>query len=121
MKVGDFWGIKDTDPFWNPNGVSVILAKTQKGVSALEGLNEFKLYETNYAKATMNNHGFMGNPGKALEDKREEFGRIFINKGLEKACRMTAPLSFWIKYFVPSSFHSTMKKVYHAIIDKKLK
>ena len=96
VKVGDFWGIKDTDPFWNPNGVSVILAKTQKGVSALEGLNEFKLYETNYAKATMNNHGFMGNPGKALEDKREEFGRIFINKGLEKACRMTAPLSFLI-------------------------
>ena len=121
IKVGDFWGIKDSDPFWNPNGVSVILAKTQKGVSALEALTEFSLHETNYAKATMNNHGFMSNPGEALEAKRETFGRIFISKGLAKACKATAPLSFWIKYFVPSSFHSTMKKVYHAIIDKKQK
>ena len=45
IKVGDFWGIKDTDPYWNPKGVSVILAKTQKGVDALKALPNFLLCE----------------------------------------------------------------------------
>lgn len=118
IKVGDFWGIKDTDPFWNPKGVSVILAKTQKGISTLTALKEFNLYEIDYTKATVNNHGFMTNPGEQLEVKRDEFGRLFESEGLEKACKATAPLSFWIKYYVPSSFHSTMKKIYHMIVDK---
>lgn len=60
IKVGDFWGIKDTDPFWNPKGVSAILAKTHRGVEALESLNEFNLYEIEHTKATVNNAGFMG-------------------------------------------------------------
>lgn len=121
IKAGDFWGIKDTDPYWNPKGVSVILAKTQKGVNELESLKEFNLYEIDHTKATINNHGFMRKPGEALEAKREVFERVFIEeaKGLEAACKATAPLSFWIKYYVPSSFHATMKKLFHAIIDKK--
>lgn len=120
IKVGDFWGVKDTDPFWNPNGVSVILAKTQQGKVALEKLSDFKLYEVDYAKATTNNHGFMYKPGRALEEKREVFGKIFIseNKGLAAACKKTAPWSFWIKYYVPSSLHMIMKKIYHKFVDK---
>lgn len=121
IKVGDFWGIKDTDPFWNPKGVSVILAKAQKGMEALQSLKEFNLYEINHTKATINNHGFMTLPGSDLELRREKFGRIYIEegKGLEAACKATAPLGFWIKHYVPSSLHSMMKKLYHAIIDKK--
>lgn len=121
IKVGDFWGIKSTDPYWNPKGVSVILAKTQKGVNELETLKEFNLYEIDHTKATINNHGFMSKPGEVLEAKREVFERIFIEegKGLKAACKATAPLSFWVKYYVPSSFHATMKKLFHAIIDKK--
>lgn len=121
IKVGDFWGIKDTDPYWNPKGVSVILAKTKKGVEALQSLKEFNLYEIDHTKATINNHGFMNTPGPNLELRREAFGRIFIEeeKGLKAACKATAPSGFWIKYYVPSSLHSIMKKLYHAIIDKK--
>ncbi len=121
IKVGDFWGIKDTDPYWNPKGVSVILAKTQKGIDELESLKEFNLYEIDHTKATINNHGFMSKPGEALEAKREVFERVFIKegKGLEAACKATAPLSFWVKYYVPSSLHATMKKLYHKLIDKK--
>lgn len=119
IKVGDFWGIKNTDPFWNPKGVSVILAKTQKGLSALDALDEFNLYEVDYSKATLNNHGFTTVPDESLETKREIFANEFICKNLEEACKRTAPLSFWIKYYIPSSFHSTLKKIYHLIIDKK--
>ena len=119
IKVGDFWGIKNTDPFWNPKGVSVILAKTQKGVTTLEALKEFQLYEVDYAKATANNNGFVGTPNNTLEAKRNIFAHEFIYNGLLKACKKTAPLSFWIKYYVPSSFHSALKRLYHSIIDKK--
>lgn len=121
IKIGDFWGIQVSDPYWNPKGVSVILAKTQKGVEVLEALNEFNLYEIDHTKATVNNHGFMSKPGEVLEAKRKVFGQVFIDegKGLEAACKTTAPLGFWVKYYVPSSFHSSMKKLYHAIIDKK--
>lgn len=120
IKVGDFWGIKPTDPFWNPKGVSVILAKTEKGDMALQELIDFKLYEIDYERATINNHGFMQTPGKALEKKREKFARIFIeeDKGLVAACKATASKSFWVKYYVPTNFHSLMKKVYHFFKDK---
>lgn len=119
IKAGDFWGIKDNDPFWNPKGVSVILAKTQKGISALEALDDFNLYEVSHDRATINNHGFMNTPGKTLELRRETFGHVFTHEGLEKACKATAPVSFWIKYYVPSSFHSSMKKIFHFFIDKR--
>ena len=121
IKVGDFWGIKDTDPYWNPKGVSVILAKNQRGVDALESLKDFNLYEIEHTKATVNNHGFMIVPGEALEKKREQFEKIFIieNKGLEAACKATASISFWFKHYVPDCLHISMKKIYHFIIDKK--
>lgn len=121
IKVGDFWGIKDTDPYWNPKGVSVILAKTQKGVDALEVLGDFKLCEIDHTKATINNAGFMGRiPANALI-RRAAFEKIFItgNKDIESACKATAPKSFWIKYYVPSSLHTAMKKIFHLIVDKK--
>lgn len=120
IKVGDFWGIKPSDPFWNPKGVSVILTKTEKGVNALESLKNFNLYEIDHKRATVNNHGFMQTPGDVLEHKRETFARFFIeeNKGLVAACKATASKSFWVKYYVPTSFHSTMKKVFHFFKDR---
>lgn len=121
IKVGDFWGIKNTDPYWNPQGVSVILAKTQKGVEALEGLPDFLLCEIDHRKATVNNAGFMEHPNNELLNRRERFAHVFVEegRGLESAVQYTAPKSFWVKYYVPSSFHSFMKKVFHSIIDKK--
>jgi len=121
IKVGDFWGIKDTDPYWNPKGVSVILAKTQKGVDALESLSNFKLCEIDHKKATVNNAGFMGHIPAGAQARRDAFEKIFIteNKSLEAACKATAPKSFWVKYYVPSSWHTTMKKLLHMIVDKK--
>ena len=48
IKIGDFWGIKDSDEFWNPNGVSVIFVNTQKGLDILKMLDDFALFETTY-------------------------------------------------------------------------
>ena len=121
IKVGDFWGIKITDPFWNPKGVSVILAKTQKGLNALKQLPNFYLCEIDYTKATINNAGFMCFPNETLLKRRDKFANIFIDqkKGLKVACKATAPMSFWLKHYVPISFHSFLKKIFHIFVDKK--
>lgn len=121
IKVGDFWGIKGTDPYWNPKGVSVILAKTQKGIDALRSLPNFMLYDIDHAKATINNAGFMGHPNENLLKRRERFAHVFVDqeKGLKAACKATAPMSFWVKYYVPTSFQTFMKKIFHALVDKK--
>ena len=121
IKVGDFWGIKSSDPYWNSRGVSVIMAKTQKGDDALKALPNFLLYEIDHTKATINNAGFMGHPNENLLKRRERFAHVFINQemGLEAACKATAPKSFWVKYYVPTSFRTFMKKLLHELIDKK--
>lgn len=121
IKVGDFWGIKDTDPYWNPKGVSVILTKTQRGVDALESLEDFNLYEIDHTKATINNAGFMSVPSSDLIKRRDLFEKVYITEGrnLKEACRATAPKSFWIKFYVPIVLQTSMKKLFHMIIDKK--
>lgn len=121
IKCGDFWGIKDSDPFWNPLGVSVILAKTQKGIDVLENLKNFKLYPVNHKRATVNNAGFSGLPGDTLLKRRNVFEDVYITnvKGLIAACKATAPKSFWIKYYVPTKYHVFLKKIFHMIVDRK--
>ena len=119
IKIGDFWGIKDSDEFWNPNGTSVIFVKTQKGLCALDKLEEFKLFETSYNYATKGNPSALKNHGAFYVSLREKFEQIYIQegKGLIAACKATASKGFWIKHFVPDVFHTKMKKVLHAFID----
>ena len=120
IKCGDFWGIKDTDAFWNPKGVSVILAKTTKGVDALNQLTKFKLFPVEYDKATVNNDGYNNTNSKFIK-RRNKFENLYIknNKDLVVSCRATAPINFWIKYFIPTQWHLIMKKIFHIIVDRE--
>lgn len=38
--VGDYWGIKENMPGWNPNGVSIIVVQTKKGEELLSQLRD---------------------------------------------------------------------------------
>lgn len=123
IRVGDFWGIKDTDEFWNPKGVSGIYVRTDKGLDAVLQLKDyyFKVFETDYMLATRSNmSSYMNKPVK-YQTLRDKFARVYIDeeRGLVAACRSVASLSFWVKHYVPDSFHATMKKMYHLIKDKK--
>ena len=121
VRVGDFWGIKVGDPYWNPNGVSCIFVRTQKGVDALQMLDEadFSLFETAYETATLSNRSSHSNKSEKYVRLREKFSEVFRKKGLVAACRATGTVSFWVKHFVPDSFHSGIKRVYHFIVDKR--
>lgn len=122
IRTGDFWGIKRTDEFWNPMGVSCIFARTEKGNKVLNELKErnFSLFEVSYEKASVNNNMHKSkNYTEEQQAVRKRFANIFLSKGLISACRETATLEFWIKHFVPTCFANTLKHIRHAITDIK--
>ena len=120
IRTGDFWGIKRTDEYWNPRGVSCIFARTEKGTKVLNELKnqDFALFEVAYEKASVNNN--MHKSKNYTEEKykaRKRFVNTFFAKGLNSACREKATLEFWIKHFVPTCFANTLKHIRHTITD----
>jgi hypothetical protein len=119
FRVGDFWGIKESDEFWNKRGVCCVFVRSERGLSLTPRLAErgFKLFETDYDKATRNNSH--ENKAKKYVDLREKFSTVFAKKGLISACRATASKGFWVKHFVPTKMHFILKKIYHKFVDKR--
>lgn len=80
IMIGDFLGAKETDPFWNQKGVSVVLVKTEKGEKVLEATEEIRLYSTTFERAVE------GNPmiirSKERKPGREKFEKKFKQRGL---------------------------------------
>lgn len=124
IRTGDFWGIKRSDEFWNPKGVSCIFARTEKGNTVLNELKkrDFSLFRVSYEKASVNNNMHKSkNYTEEQQKVRNRFVNAFFSKGLISACRETATLEFWIKHFVPTCFANTLKHIRHAITDIKTK
>lgn len=121
FRIGDFWGIKDTDEFWNPKGVSCIFVRTEKGNALLKDLREngFELFETDYRKATVSNMSSYKNKDEKYLLIREKFSKVFLKKGLVPACKQTATLSFRLKRIIPKKMQASLKKIYHKFVDKK--
>lgn len=121
IRVGDYWGIKETDKFWNPDGVSCIFVRTQKGIEELKTLEQhgFALFESDYDIATQSNMSSHKNKSERYVLLRDKFSRVFANRGLVSACRATGTSSFWIRHIVPDRFHTGLKKIYHKVVDKR--
>lgn len=121
FRVGDFWGIKEGDDFFNKMGVSCIFVRSEKGLSMTSRLADrgFKLFETDYALATESNMSSTKNKAQKYVDLRERFAKVFLEKGLVPACRATASLSFKLKRVIPSGLQPALKKIYHKFVDKR--
>lgn len=121
IRVGDFWGIKETDPYWNSKGVSCIFVRTENGEKALKLLDksEFAIFETDYDTATLSNMSAHSNKSGKYVRKREKFAKTFRRKGLLAACISTGTISFWTKHIIPDKYHNTIKKIYHVFKDKR--
>ena len=121
FRVGDFWGIKETDEFWNPNGVSCIFVRSEKGLELIPRFSDkgFKFYETDYKAATESNMSSLKNKSMHYVALRESFARVFKDKGLVPACNATASLTFRLKRIIPQKMQSTLKKIYHKFVDKR--
>lgn len=85
LMIGDFWGATQNDEFWNKNGVSVIFTRTEKGEEALKALSDVKLFPTTFERAVEYNPLVIKN--KTVRPEREEFERLFKEKGLIAAAR----------------------------------
>ena len=121
IRVGDFWGIKETDSYWNEKGVSCIFVRTGKGREVLKLLEkrEFVLYETDYETATLSNMSSHSDKPHKYVKKREQFKQVFEKRGLIEACVATGTISFWTKHIIPDQYHEMLKKVYHVFKDKR--
>ena len=122
FRVGDFWGIKETDEFWNPDGVSCIFARSEKALSLAGELEArgFKLFETDYKKATVNNMSSLHNKSERYVLLREKFAEIYKQEGLVKACKKTETVSVKIKRLLPKRMRALAKKLYHKLHDRKV-
>lgn len=123
IRVGDFWGVKKTDEFWNPDGVSVIFVRTKKGLYYLQQLYKynFHLFETDYQLAIGSNMSAYKNKSQKYIALRDKFADIYIkqDKGLIEACKRTAGFDFWLRRFLPEAFHERLKDLYHMFVDAK--
>ncbi len=121
FRVGDFWGIKPEDPFWNKNGVSCIFVRTPKAQNLLGKLAEdgFIVYETQYTTATENNMSSYKNKDEKYILLREKFAKIYLEEGLEKACRKTESIPVKLKRVLPADLQPMIKRFYHRLYDKK--
>lgn len=121
FRVGDFWGIKDTDEFWNPEGVSCIFARTEKALSLVPRIREkgFRFFETEYKKATESNMSSLKNKSQHYVALRARFAEVFFDKGLISACNATASWTFRVKRIIPRRMQSMLKKIYHKFVDKR--
>lgn len=120
IRIGDFWGIKKTDPYWNRNGVSCIFVRSEKGMNAVNRLQKlgFKLFDVEYSTATNNNMSSTLNKGNKYEQLSHRFFTIFVSQGLKAACKATSDLGFRIKRLIPAALQPSIKRIYHFLRDK---
>lgn len=119
IRIGDFWGIKQKDDFWNKKGVSAILVKTTKGLTAIENINNFNIFETTFDRIVLNNDGLYNNTTQKQLQKREQYLKIYKEKGIVKAVKKTESYKVKLKRIIPKKLTKFAKKIYHLIKDKK--
>ncbi len=82
ITIGDHWGVKDGDPEYNVNGVSVALINTEKGKQLMEGLPNYQTMDTDPRFAIENNHRY--EKSTYLRPEREEISKSFREDGIVK-------------------------------------
>lgn len=96
--IGDYWGVSCDSPEYNPQGVSILVSRTEKGEGLLSMIDktEFHLQTTDLEFALQNNPRF--NSVNVKSDRWEKFGKLLNEKGLHHAVVKTqGRLTYWIK------------------------
>lgn len=95
IMLGDFWGAKAEDLFWNENGVSVIFAETEKGNKLLLSIDDVKLYPTTFERAIKQNP--MVIRPRTKHELYDRFKLKFDEEGLQSSIRESVPLKNRLK------------------------
>lgn len=96
IMVGDFWGAKEGDEYWNRYGVSSVFVETLKGKNFLLEIPNIKLFPTNFEKAVIENP--MVIVSKTKDERREKFLEMLSEKGLMYAAsHLFTPMEKFMK------------------------
>lgn len=120
IMVGDFWGASSKNTYWNPYGVSVIFAETQKGNAYLQSLSNVRLFETTFEEAVKKNSKVITSRKK---DRRcDQFSKLLKEHDLFYAMKHTMTTKDRIirvlKKFIPQKLVPFVKDIFHSIKKK---
>ncbi len=121
FRVGDFWGIRPTDSFWNKNGVSCVFAATERAQNIINNMNPQNVFVErlrNY-DSLIKNESIYENKSEKYISKRNQFAEWFIDFGLIRACKETETFSYKVKRYIPGSIQPKIKEIYHYFIDRR--
>lgn len=98
LMIGDFWGATPEDEFWNPLGVSSILAHTQRGVSFLESVDGVRLFPTSFERIVEKNQNIIRPRARRAETAK--FEALLQNHDLFYSVRHSRKLPTRIKAII---------------------
>ena len=117
IMLGDFWGAKEEDEYWNKYGVSSVFAETDKGNQFLNSAPGIVLFPVSFEKAV--EHNPMVIKSRAVSIYREKFSELLSVKGLIYAVNHSVSfkirLKKTVKKLIPSAFKPKLKRVYRSI------
>lgn len=119
ITIGDFHGADKNKSYYNPKGVSVMIANNKKGLQLVEHIDykNVVLEDVDYETIAMHNPCLIA-PVKANE-KREEFCDLFISKGLEVAVKNTYPFKEKMVNHLPPEMAEKLYRGFNIIRGKK--
>lgn len=119
--IGDFWGAKDTDVFWNSDGISAILVRNEQADKFLKSVHSLVLFEENYERVVSNNKRIIL-PDENTKD-RQEFSKCFNKDGLFLSVNKMMPRSrkliVKIKRLCPSNIRRLVELLYYKTTIKR--
>lgn len=120
IMLGDYWGVTESDPFWNIRGVSAVFAETDKGNDLLRSVSNIVLHRSTFENAVRKNPMVIRSRNRS--GKEEVFSELLEKKGLMYAVKHT--MSFKTKVYktimavVPSSLKPKTKKMISRLRHK---
>ena len=121
LMIGDFWGAKDTDVFWNSDGISAILVRNERADKFLKSVHSLVLFEENYERVVPNNKRIIL-PNENTRD-RQEFSKCFNKDGLFLSVNKMMPRSrkmiIKIKRLCPSNIRRLVELLYYKTTIKR--
>ena len=108
LMLGDFWGATPADPFWNVNGVSSVLVRTEHGHELLTGTEGITLFETTVERVVEHNANVVRS--RKADPKKEVFEARFQARGLFYAVKKTKSLKLKLLHRIPESIKNLAKK-----------
>ena len=117
IMIGDYWGARPEDEFWNEKGISAVLVHTEKGEALLKSLPNVKMFDTSFESIVQGNLNII-NPSRRSGNSKK-FEEAFKAHGLFYAVKHGRTFKQKVKVMlsglIPESLKPFARRVYHKI------